>query len=44
MGGGYLTTLMGMGEGSNLGSLREGSTIVVAASDLYEEAPIWYLR
>lgn len=44
MGGGDLTATMGMGDGSNLGSLREGSTIVVAASDLYEEAPIWYLR
>jgi NADH-quinone oxidoreductase subunit G len=44
MGGGKLTTMIGMGDGSNLGSLREGSTIVVAASDLYEEAPIWYLR
>ena len=44
MGGGQLTTMVGMGDGSNLGSLREGSTIVVAASDLYEEAPIWYLR
>jgi NADH-quinone oxidoreductase subunit G len=44
MGGGDLTTQLGMGNGSNLGSLREGSTIVVAASDLYQEAPIWYLR
>jgi NADH-quinone oxidoreductase subunit G len=44
MGGGQLTTLVGIGDGSNLGSLREGSTIVVVASDLYEEAPIWYLR
>jgi len=44
MGGGELTTRLGMGNGSNLGSMREGSTIVVAASDLYQEAPIWYLR
>jgi NADH-quinone oxidoreductase subunit G len=44
MGGGELTSQVGMGDGSNLGSLREGSTIVVVASDLYEEAPIWYLR
>ncbi|MFH1184130.1 MAG: NADH-quinone oxidoreductase subunit NuoG [Chloroflexota bacterium] len=44
MGGANLTTMIGMGDGSNLGSLGQGSTIVVAASDLYEEAPIWYLR
>jgi NADH-quinone oxidoreductase subunit G len=44
MGGGDLTSSIGMGNGSNLGSLGEHSTIVVVASDLYEEAPIWYLR
>lgn len=44
MGGGNMTAMIGMGDGSNLGSLREGSTIVVAASDLYQEAPVWYLR
>ena len=50
MGGGDLTTLVGTGapalsiQGSNLGRLGKGSTIVVAASDLYQEAPIWYLR
>ncbi|HEY5983973.1 MAG TPA: NADH-quinone oxidoreductase subunit NuoG [Anaerolineales bacterium] len=44
MGGGDVTAMIGMGDGSNLGSLRAGSTIVVAASDLYEEAPVWYLR
>jgi NADH-quinone oxidoreductase subunit G len=31
-------------QGTNFGSIGKGSTIVVAASDLYEEAPIWYLR
>ena len=44
MGGGMLTAMIGTGDGSNLGSLGEGATIVVAASDLYQEAPIWYLR
>ncbi len=44
MGGGDLTTSIGLGQGSNLGSLGKGSTIVVAACDLYQEAPIWYLR
>ena len=43
MGGGDLTSLVGVGQGTNLGNLGS-STIVVMASDLYEEAPIWYLR
>ncbi len=50
MGGGDLTRLVGVGapaagiHGSNLARLGKGSTIVVVASDLYQEAPIWYLR
>ncbi len=44
MGGGDLTGLVGIGEGTNLGEVGKGATIVVMASDLYEEAPIWYLR
>jgi NADH-quinone oxidoreductase subunit G len=44
MGGGELTTLVGVGEGTNFGTMGAGTTIVVVASDLYEEAPIWYLR
>ncbi len=44
MGGGDLTSLVGVGPGTNLGSLGKGSTIVVVASDLYEEAPVWFLR
>ena len=50
MGGGDLTPLVGVGapepelQGTNLGELGKGSTIVVLASDLYQEAPIWYLR
>ena len=44
MGGGDLVSLVGVGQGTNFGSMGEGSTIVVVASDLYEEAPIWYLR
>jgi NADH-quinone oxidoreductase subunit G len=50
MGGGDLTTLVGVGapaaeiHGSNLGRLGKGNAIVVFASDLYEEAPVWYLR
>jgi NADH-quinone oxidoreductase subunit G len=44
MGGGDLTSLVGVGQGTNLGEMGQGATIVVVASDLYEEAPIWYLR
>jgi NADH-quinone oxidoreductase subunit G len=44
MGGGELTSLVGVGAGTNFASMSKGTTIVVVASDLYEEAPIWYLR
>ncbi|MEN9562790.1 MAG: NADH-quinone oxidoreductase chain [Chloroflexota bacterium] len=44
MGGGELTQLVGVGAGTNLGKLGKGDTILVVASDLYEEAPIWWLR
>ncbi|MGZ9226222.1 MAG: NADH-quinone oxidoreductase subunit NuoG [Anaerolineales bacterium] len=44
MGGGELTTLVGVGAGTNFGSMGKETTIVVVASDLYQEAPIWYLR
>jgi len=41
---GEITPLVGVGTGTNIGEMGAGTTIVVAASDLYEEAPIWYLR
>jgi NADH-quinone oxidoreductase subunit G len=44
MGGGDLTALVGVGQGTDLGKLGKGDAILVVASDLYEEAPIWYLR
>ena len=44
MGGGELTSLVGISDGTNFKSMGKGNTIVVVASDLYEEAPIWYLR
>jgi NADH-quinone oxidoreductase subunit G len=44
MAGGDLVAKFGLGEGSNLADLGEGDTILVVASDLEEEAPIWYLR
>ncbi len=42
--GGELTTKYGVSAGTDLGDLGKGSMIVVAASDLYHEAPIWHLR
>src|SRR5512134_2200943 len=44
MGGGEMTTLVGVGAGTNFGTMGAETTIIVVASDLYEEAPIWYLR
>ena len=44
MGGGEVTSLVGVGEGTNFAKMGAGTTIVVVASDLYQEAPIWYLR
>ncbi len=44
MAGGDLTAQFGLGEGANLADLGKGDTIVVVASDLEEEAPLWWLR
>ncbi len=44
MGGGDLAAQVGVGQGTNLGELGKGSAILVMASDLEEEAPIWWLR
>ncbi len=44
VGGGDLVAQVGVGQGTNFSDMGKGTTIVVAASDLYEEAPIWWLR
>jgi NADH-quinone oxidoreductase subunit G len=44
MGGGELTTAMGVTAGTNLSGMGPGTTILVVASDLYNEAPVWHLR
>jgi NADH-quinone oxidoreductase subunit G len=44
MGGGDLVSQVGVGEGTNLSELGKESVILVVASDLEEEAPIWWLR
>ncbi|MDJ0753375.1 MAG: NADH-quinone oxidoreductase subunit NuoG [Ardenticatenaceae bacterium] len=42
--GGDVTAQVGIASGSNLLDLGRGDVIVVVASDLHEEAPIWWLR
>jgi NADH-quinone oxidoreductase subunit G len=44
MAGGDLTAQVGVGQGSNFSDMGKGSAILVAACDLEEEAPIWWLR
>ena len=44
MAGGDLTSQIGLGKGSNFADMGKGTTILVVASDLHEEAPIWWLR
>ena len=44
MGGGDLVTQIGVGQGTNFSDMGQGDAILVVASDLYEEAPIWWLR
>ena len=44
MGGGELTTAFGVSAGTNFSEMGPGTTILVVASDLYNEAPVWHLR
>jgi NADH-quinone oxidoreductase subunit G len=44
MGGGDLVQLLGVGAGTNFSTMGAGTAILVVASDLEEEAPIWWLR
>jgi NADH-quinone oxidoreductase subunit G len=44
MAGGDLTAQLGVGEGTNFGAMGKGNVILVVASDLHEEAPVWWLR
>jgi NADH-quinone oxidoreductase subunit G len=44
MGGGELTTALGVAAGTNFSTMGAGTTILVVASDLYNEAPVWHLR
>jgi NADH-quinone oxidoreductase subunit G len=44
MGGGDLAARYGLTPGSNFGEIGKGSAFLVVASDLHEEAPVWWLR
>jgi len=44
MAGGDLVAEVGLGQGSDLGAVGEGSAVLVVASDFEEEAPVWWLR
>ncbi len=44
MGGGDLVMQVGVGQGTNFSDMGPGDAILVVASDLYEEAPVWWLR
>ncbi len=44
MGGGELTTSFGVSVGTNFSAMGKETTILVVASDLYNEAPLWFLR
>jgi NADH-quinone oxidoreductase subunit G len=42
--GGDVVAKVGVSSGSNLGELGQGDALLVVASDLHEEAPLWWLR
>jgi NADH-quinone oxidoreductase subunit G len=44
MGGGEMTTAYGLTAGTDFSTMGPGTTILVVASDLYNEAPVWHLR
>ncbi len=44
MAGGDLIAQVGLGKGTNFSTMGPETTILVVASDLQEEAPIWWLR
>jgi NADH-quinone oxidoreductase subunit G len=42
--GGEFVQKVGVGRGTDLGKLGAGDAVLIVASDLQEEAPIWWLR
>ncbi len=43
-GGAEIVAQVGVGQGTNLGRLGQGDAVLIIASDLEEEAPVWRLR
>jgi NADH-quinone oxidoreductase subunit G len=43
-GGGEIVSQVGIAAGSDIGELASGDAIVVVASDLHQEAPVWWMR
>ncbi len=44
LGGAEVVAKVGLAKGSNLLGLGQGDAILVVASDLHQEAPVWWLR
>ncbi len=44
MGGGDLMARVGVSSGTNFAAMGKGTAILVVASDLHQEAPVWWLR
>ena len=44
MGGGELTAQIGISAGTNFADMNKETVILAIATNLYEEAPLWYLR
>jgi NADH-quinone oxidoreductase subunit G len=44
MGGGDLIDQVGVAQGTNFSDMGKGTAILVVASDLHQDAPIWWLR
>lgn len=44
LGGGEIVEQFGAGPGTDLARLGQGDAVLIVATDLHEEAPIWWLR
>lgn len=44
MGGGEIVAQVGVAAGTNIGDLAAGDSVLVVASDLHQEAPLWWMR
>lgn len=44
LGGADVVVKVGLASGSNIGQMKTGDALLVVATDLHEEAPVWWLR